>query len=57
MAELTEGKSGAEIENIVNLAALQSVRKAVQAKLKNSELTGAELIDFTTKQIESQKVK
>jgi len=29
VAELTEGKSGAEIENIVNLAALQSVRKAI----------------------------
>jgi ATP-dependent Zn protease len=29
VAEITEGKSGAEIENIVNLAALQSVRKAI----------------------------
>jgi hypothetical protein len=29
IAELSEGKSGAEIENIVNLAALQTVRKSI----------------------------
>ena len=50
MAEITEGKSGAEIENIVNLAALQSVRKAIQAKQTNAKMTGAELIEFTQKQ-------
>jgi SpoVK/Ycf46/Vps4 family AAA+-type ATPase len=47
VAELTDGKSGAEIENIVNLAALQSVRKAIQAKQSNAKMTGAELIEFT----------
>ena len=39
-----------EIENIVNLAALQSVRKAIQTKQTNAKMTGAELIEFTQKQ-------
>ena len=55
VAQLTEGMSGAEIENIVNLAALQSVRKSVQTKQKNSKLEGKDLIEFATKQLESQK--
>ena len=57
VAAMTEGKSGAEIENIVNLAALQAVRKAIGAKLKNTQMTGAELIEFTSKHNEGQKVK
>jgi ATP-dependent Zn protease len=49
MAELTQGLSGAEIENIINLAALQTVRKAFAAKSKASSIQGSELIAFTTK--------
>lgn len=39
-ASQTEGLSGAEIENIVNLAALQSVRKSQSMKLNYLKLEG-----------------
>lgn len=43
-AEITEGLAGAEIENIVNLAALQSVRKASSMKLTHSTLESDDFI-------------
>jgi SpoVK/Ycf46/Vps4 family AAA+-type ATPase len=55
VAILTEGQSGADLENIVNLAALQSVRRAVKAKAFNSKLEGKELIEFTTSHVDTQK--
>jgi len=39
-AEDADGLSGADIENLVNLAALQSVRKAASMKLQVSSLEG-----------------
>jgi ATP-dependent Zn protease len=39
IASLTEGFSGAELENLINLAALSSVRKAVSSKSKASKLS------------------
>ena len=57
VATLTHGLSGAEIENIINLAALQSVRRAVQSKAKNSKLEGKELVEFTNNHIEAQKAQ
>jgi ATP-dependent Zn protease len=40
IAEECNGLAGAEIENVINLAALQSVRKAISSKQPNSSLTG-----------------
>eukprot|EP00347_Sterkiella_histriomuscorum_P003112 403365543 len=45
-AKYTEGCSGAEIENVVNLAALQSVRKAQSLKLTQVNLVGEEFIGY-----------
>lgn len=45
-ASQTEGLSGAEIENIVNLAALQSVRKAQSMKLDSVELQSPDFLLF-----------
>ena len=44
VATLTEGLSGAELENIVNLATLQSVRLAVLNKAKGAKLEGKDLV-------------
>ena len=55
VAVLTEGLSGAELENIVNLAALQSVRKAVISKALEAKLTGPEFIEFATKHVQGSR--
>ena len=45
-ADWTDGLAGAELENIVNLAALNSVRKAHALKQQKSSLTGQELLEY-----------
>lgn len=46
IAQLTHGLAGAEIENIINLAALQSVRKARSMKINDASLEGQEFLDY-----------
>lgn len=48
VSHLTEGMSGAELENIVNLAALASVKKALKLKSKVAKLQGKDLVEFVT---------
>jgi len=43
---MTDGLAGADLENIVNLAALQSVRKAYNLKLEEPNLEGSEFVSY-----------
>ena len=54
-AEITKGFSGAELENVVNLAALQSVRKARILGREKSELLGEEFSAYITSFVETKK--
>ena len=60
-AQIAEGLAGAELENIVNLAALQSVRKAQSFKANNEGansmplLGGKDLIAFVKEFMEEKK--
>jgi hypothetical protein len=54
-ATLTEGLAGAELENIVNLAALQSVRKAKSSRLDEPNLNGQDFLAYVTDFIEEKK--
>lgn len=51
VAQLTDGFSGAELENLVNLAALKGVKDAVHSKKREFILEGKDFIEFTTKHI------
>jgi cell division protease FtsH len=51
----TDGLAGAEIENIVNLAALNSVRKAHALKQSQSSLTGHELLEYVQEFLEEKR--
>jgi hypothetical protein len=47
--------AGAELENIVNLAALNSVRKAHSLKQQRSSLTGQELLEYVQEFIDEKR--
>lgn len=54
-AYLTQGLAGAELENIVNLAAMQCVRRARINKAESSVLSGDEFFGFVKVFMQSKR--
>ena len=55
MANITDGFSGAELENVVNLTALQTLRKARIQRKREVRIEAKEFRDFAVDFIKEQQ--